>query len=368
MKIIRAISIFFFIGTLPLNAVAAPKVIDHTIIYKNKNSYTAFPNLFLASDGRTLVSTFTTRFAKSHADSTGGNKTAVSTDGGNSWNLSEEIYVYPGFKTAGGKFVQPAVNGWKQATPDVALKMEKDGIFLHKENGKSFYALGAVVKTSDNNGISWTSKPIVLDNHVVLMMHNLSGYLKTKSGIRILAVYGKKQVGERDQVYFIRSDDNGNNWNTFPLDRSMKNRNIMGFNETALAELDDGRLVAVMRPDPDSIGYLYVSISTDMGKTWSEARATKLWGFPANLTVYRGRLIVSYGYRKSPMGVRVAEINPDTLKVMNALVLREDAVGRPADVGYPMTLNVKDNVFVTTYYITTNDGITHVAASRWRLD
>ena len=66
--------------------------------------------------------------------------------------------------------------------------------------------------------------------------------------------------------------------------------------------------------------------------------------------------------------------------VDNTIVLRDDAGatstlwpddqthGGGADVGYPITVQFADGSLFTCYWITLEDGITHIGATRWCID
>jgi hypothetical protein len=47
------------------------------------------------------------------------------------------------------------------------------------------------------------------------------------------------------------------------------------------------------------------------------------------------------------------------------LVLRND--GACDDLGYPRSMELRDGTILTLYYFTGEDGVTHPAATRWRL-
>jgi hypothetical protein len=85
--------------------------------------------------------------------------------------------------------------------------------------------------------------------------------------------------------------------------------------------------------------------------------------------------------RYAPMGVQcvLSEDEGRTWQTDYPIVLRDDG-GTPsalwtkregltggADVGYPITLQLADGTLYTIYYITLEDGITHIAGTRWRL-
>ena len=76
----------------------------------------------------------------------------------------------------------------------------------------------------------------------------------------------------------------------------------------------------------------------------------------------------------------MSEDNGKTWDVGNTIVLRDDAGGvstlwpnyqtrtAGSDVGYPNTVQFEDGTLFTCYWITMDDGITHVAATKWHMD
>jgi hypothetical protein len=142
-----------------------------------------------------------------------------------------------------------------------------------------------------------------------------------------------------------------------------------GFGETALVETADGLIIAMMRPDPDRSGHLWQSVSEDGGKTWSAPLKTPMWGYPAHLLALRdGRVLCTYGYRRAPMGIRAC-LSPDGGRVWaieQEFVLRADGKRSGSDLGYPLTMELADGTLATVYYFTCGDGVTHIAATRWR--
>jgi hypothetical protein len=88
--------------------------------------------------------------------------------------------------------------------------------------------------------------------------------------------------------------------------------------------------------------------------------------------------VCTYGYRRPPSGVRacLSEDGGETWQIEREVVLRDDG-GTPTtlrqppgtgmgDLGYPITCQLEDGTLFTAYYITTPDGITHTAGTRWR--
>jgi hypothetical protein len=49
------------------------------------------------------------------------------------------------------------------------------------------------------------------------------------------------------------------------------------------------------------------------------------------------------------------------------VVLRDDHVGAGGDLGYPISVEIEPGRVFTIYYITLEDGITHIAGTDWRV-
>ena len=130
------------------------QVLEQVIIFKKPGIYACFPDLFKASDG-TLVATFGTRTTKSHHNNAGGAKTLISQDQGRTWKAAEKEYINPVYKRKDGRIVIPAVNGWKSVTPEEASRLKNEGVRVDNINGRSFYAVGAFLKISQDDGKSW---------------------------------------------------------------------------------------------------------------------------------------------------------------------------------------------------------------------
>lgn len=80
-----------------------------------------------------------------------------------------------------------------------------------------------------------------------------------------------------------------------------------------------------------------------------------------------GRIVVTYGYRAKPYGIR-AKISLDEGKTWEQEIhLRDD--GLSADLGYPRTVQRPDGKIVTVYYFTTKEiPEQHIAATIWDPD
>ncbi len=110
--------------------------------------------------------------------------------------------------------------------------------------------------------------------------------------------------------------------------------------------------------------------SEDMGLTWQYVSRpvpdTGYGGNPPALTRLRdGRLVITYGYRGQPFGIR-ARVSADDGQTWGAeIVLRADAGNH--DIGYPRTVERPDGSLVTVYYYNDRpEGERYIAATLWK--
>jgi hypothetical protein len=332
--------------------------------------YACFPSLVLLEDGA-LYTSFGTRTHHSHIDPTGGTARRLSRDGGRTWQEFSGEVIDPSWRAADGSLATAGPNGWRHVPADQRAALEARGIEPRpvptKENTIA-YAAGAFFRRSTDGGKTWQRQEIPTPPLALLMGYNRAASLRTHEGVRLVAVYGHPRGKPHDEVFVLRSADDGKNWEFLPLARDPEEK--VSLNETALAENAAGQIVAMIRSEPPEGGHLYQSLSKDGGKTWSVPVRTPIWGYPAHLLRLRdGRLLCTYGYRRDAMGIR-AVLSRDgghTWDTHREIILRSDGVGNGSDLGYPLTVELPDGVLFTIYYMTNSDGITHIAGTRWRV-
>lgn len=199
----------------------------------------------------------------------------------------------------------------------------------------------------------------------------------------ISAYYGAPAIPDR--AVFIRSFDGGKTWGDLSVisqDDANARSDLMGlnFNETAVADLGQGRMIAMIRCDESfttsdgvfmpvgGVGNFHTAFSFNSGLSWSRPRPTEIFGQPAHLLpLGEGRVLCTYGYRKKPFGVR-AVISHDhgmTWDMKNEIILRDD--GLSWDLGYPMTVRLADGAFLTVYYMSDANSVRYIEGTRWEL-
>lgn len=109
--------------------------------------------------------------------------------------------------------------------------------------------------------------------------------IELRDGSALLCVYGNPPGGGPTRVAFFRTEDSGDSWqllSTLGTDHEMS--------ETAVAELPDGRLVLLSRPEGD------ISWSSDGGRTWTTPVAFGIRLYePRLLTLKDGTLLALHG-------------------------------------------------------------------------
>lgn len=138
---------------------------------------------------------------------------------------------------------------------------------------------------------------------------------------------------------------------------------IVRYQEPALCTDGSGGLVCFMRT-AGAGGRLATSHSVD-GACWSEPTLHDLVGHPFHpLLLSDGRVLLSYGYRIAPYGIRARLLTSPTTDPDGAaeVVIRDD--GLCPDLGYPWGVQLRDGRILLAYYWTGADGIRHIAASR----
>lgn len=167
--------------------------------------------------------------------------------------------------------------------------------------------------------------------------------IQLKDGTVIMAVYFEFFETPGNESYIFRSRDGGKTWGQ---------PSLLGkhYNETALLELPDGRLLAAMRSEKG--GHIAVTHSEDAGKTWSQPiQVTKDMEHPADLIRLKGgEILMTYGERNAPMGAR-AVLSRDggkTWDLEERVILAEDAPN--TDCGYPSSVETDEGQIVSLYY------------------
>ncbi len=135
------------------------------------------------------------------------------------------------------------------------------------------------------------------------------------------------------------------------------------FNESSLYETPKGDLVAFMRTE-DFNDHTAVARSTDHGKSFHRWEDSGFQGHPHYaLRLPDKRVLLVYGYRHAPFGVRARVLDPECTNFASAeeIVLRDD--GGNGDLGYPWAVMLSKNRALVVYYFNQGDGTRYIAGT-----
>jgi sialidase-1 len=241
--------------------------------------------------------------------------------------------------------------------------------------GRDFYALemGVCVRRSEDRGRTWSPRywvspvpgaPALVPGYPA-PVELRSPVIERSNGNLIFPVYAFPNPW---RAVLMSSKDGGRSWSFVgeivgPSDELQSQGANIGPNETTVQETPSGRLVAFVRNE----GFLVATSSPDGGRTWLPPRQYQLWGYPyGSLRMPSGRVILAYGYRRDPMGVRARLLDPECTQIDEAeeLVVRDD--GGTGDLGYPQLALMTDGRAFLAYYFNNpaHDGKhVHIAAT-----
>lgn len=357
---------------------------EHTIVYKDEGAYSCFPDVVRRQNGDLWVSfrraggfslEALRRGKYDHVDKGARIAVARSRDDGRSWGAAD---IFPVFDSECGE-QDPSIAELRDGTLiinffrwRVVPPEEKDRLLYparQQYDGTWSDVEGPWIIRSYDGGVSWESDPVPVDSAPLPRAGTSDPVLELADGTLVMGIYGADPGDAVCRAYLVRSTDGGETWGE-PALVAQDAEGKLSFEEPALARTADGRLLAILRcGEPGDYQYLHQATSNDGGHTWEDLHQTPMWGHPAHvLTLSDGRLVCAYGYRQPPYGVRatVSEDGGRTWDIEREVALREDGASR--DLGYPSTTELPDGTLVTVYYIHGEDGVRHIAATRWALE
>ncbi|MAG37233.1 MAG: hypothetical protein CL878_13445 [Dehalococcoidia bacterium] len=373
--------------------------LHHVVIYKRSDRYTAFPVLHALDSGARLLVGVWPRPHPSHYGvgiDPNERRLLVSRNGGDTWEPNDDPDapaawegVPFGAMTAelsSGRQVAVWTGNWDDWPASRRAEAEglRRGVYPHPTDDDRIVVgnTSIYVRRREQPGEPWQEREYIVPEAAYIQGFTRSGVLLADGQTLLFWLREGDQPRYQRQAHVFRSADGGLTWRlrSFPQDIFARTGD-----ETVLLEVAPGQILAMMRNanTPGGGGHLMESWSDDAGLTWSRPLQTPIRGYPAHLLrLSDGRILCSYGYRFPPMGVRAcfSEDDGNTWDIEHEVVLRNDggtpsslrsdgdgrSAGGGGDLGYPMSAELPDGSIFTLYYITTPDGVTHAAGTRWR--
>jgi hypothetical protein len=279
-----------------------------------------------------------------------------SLDGGETWSLEDpEGFVGDGAEAA------PSPGGIDFAHPDFAMRVGGDEFFVSYDRGKTWKGPYALPDFGGKR-LSARTDYLVNDRDDCLL------FLSAKEP--------RVQAGIQDRAFAARTRDGGKTFEFlgWMTGEPITIRSVM----PSTARLSPTHLVSALRrrldvplSGPHKIQKMWIDVyeSQDDGTTWEFLSQVADTGAhngnpPSLLRLRDGRIVVTYGYRSAPEGIR-AKVSADGGKTWGPEIhLRDD--GRTWDLGYTRSVQRKDGKIVTVYYYTTAERPEqHIAATIW---
>ncbi len=368
----------------------------HNLVYKENEKYCSFPHVVRLPDQRlALVFRRASKFSydaalngiATHHDPNSSIEILFSSDDGATWSERKTIY-----NTQYG-VNDPAITVLKSGKlliRFVALNITSSEnyhdlgqkIFSHRtEHGLVTNVIGNIVMSSVDLGQNW--KEIGMDSVPALGPScSRDPIVECDDNTLLMPVYtGAPQ--RSDETWVLRSFNGGVTWGSpskIASDPQGTHSQLQGinYNECSIVNLSNGHFVGLIRGDSSfhtsntefmpvgGVGQLYLAHSFDSGLSWTKPIDTGIFGQPGALTkLSSGDLLATYGYRKTPFGVRARVLSTENWKWGEEVIIRDDS--NTWDCGYPFSLELMPGKILSVYYNTDENGIRHIQSSIWNL-
>ncbi len=348
---------------------------EHVVVYKDPTRYACFPSLRIEPKSETLYTSFGARIRASHIDPSGGAIRMRSRDGGRTWERIDRIPTSAVgmrppeiFKAADGALIQIGQYFWRRYP--AAKKKEFEGRYFIRDNcgpgpGKIAIITGGFLRRSKDGGKTWQRREIP-ELDAWRAASSAWSYGQLPDGTLLRAFMVQRHKGGARDCLVVRTRDGRN----YDVVRAMKGdpaHKLEVTEENWLHLMRSGGVWMLARIQGGD-DFMWQAFSEDGGRTWRQVK-TGIRGHPPSsvLRLQDGRLLLTYGYRHRPYGIRAVLSDDDgrTWDTKHVLVLRADGAG--PDLGYPRSVQLRDGAIVTLYYFMVDDGIRHIACTRWRV-
>jgi sialidase-1 len=381
---VRLVSLFvvaIHLQIAPAQGKPSPALrkVEDIVIYSDEKFYSAFPSIVRRPNGELIVAFRRAPERRrlgektySHADPNSQLVLVRSRDGGRTWSQEPELIFANPFGGSQDPCMVQLRNGtivcttysWALLPADYAAKLTDT-----LRHG-SIAFIGGYVLRSPDGGHSWQGpfRPphISADNTLDIFRkpaaaYNRGAMCEGRDGRLYWVVAANVGVSpRRTEAHLLISPDKGETWQyACPVATDPK----VSFNEVSLHETPKGDLVAFLRTE-NFDDHTVVARSTDHGNSFQTWQDAGFRGHPHHpLRLPDKRVLVVYGYRHKPYGIRARVLDAECTNFAAAeeITLRED--GGNHDLGYPWATMVSKNRALVVYYFNLADGTRHIGGT-----
>jgi len=384
----------------------AAKAAEHAVVYRREDEFASHPYVsgFWETGAGHLVANFSTRKVDYLGDpdnlshnnlgrnSGGGTVTVRSEDRGRTWHEA---------KRAADDVRTPQPRAGE--APDSLAEIgpidytNKDVLVANSSTAFGAPESRAFVRVSKDAGLTW-SRSVMLPLDGLQSLSAINSATVRPDGRCLLFMFEVSKDGWNRHNLVYRSTDDGTSFHFMsfitPKDDPFaagsgdwKGPYAFGghrwFYPRGLM-LPNGRILCVLRcqRDPTSVMWTELYKSDDGGQTWQFLSRVNDFGEPSSPVRMRdGRLVMVYGYRMPPYGVRAVVSEDEGLTWGSEIIVRDD--GGSWDLGYPNAWEAGPGRIGTIYYFNRKDdpvqvkpggtlagagGVRHIARSIFSVD
>lgn len=335
---------------------------NHSVIWREKDTYSSFPSLAVFKDRLYCVFRSTpTRRSKTHIDTRSTGMLISSNNRGKSWAVArrfnaakaQEFNIVqhaglqdPVLSCASNRLILTHFT-WQSLTGKHTKKRHKvkmKGLFLYSFDGAQWSGVSCI---PGNSGLQFAGH----------------GPIEESGLNNLLPVYA--DVGGGGTCCFVLAQDETDPVTHWSVKSRIAHDEQLDFTEPALMDCGNDHILCLLR---GSDGLLYQSHSWNGGKTWEPHKSTGIRSVPASLCwLGNDYVLCTYGYRHYPYGIRAC-LSYDgglTWDIKREIIIRADGGGW--DIGYPSTVKQGSTLLTAYYFYTKRDKTRRIELTKWRL-
>jgi sialidase-1 len=376
------IAYYLLAALLPLNALSASespaRILEHITIYENPLFYSTFPSIVRRPNGELLVAFRRApdrrKFGEGvgHTDPNSYLMLVRSKDSGKTWSREPELIHAHSFGGSQDPCMVQLRDGMIVCTSYAWARLDPATFGKFKQpvgREGNFLFLGGYLVRSRDGGRSW-EQPIIPPPSEGEAQHDLFGnpvpaynrgaMCEGRDGkLYWVVASASTNAPKRSATHLLVSGDKGFSWRYSSV---VAKDDKVEFNETSLYETPKSDLVAFLRT-ANLDDHTCIARSTDHGKTfqWQDAGFR---GHPHHaLQLPDKRVLLVYGYRHKPFGVRARVLHAECTDATAApeIILRDD--GGNGDLGYPWATMVSRDRALVVYYFNRADGTRSISGT-----